>query len=237
MLSLDKQNDLRRQYQNKNPDWRPATEVYADWVRHYCRPSSRILDIGCGRGGLVEQLAHPLSQIVGIDPDWHSLQEHRLDLARVAAFSDDLPFAANQFELAFASWVLEHLQDPLHTFQAISRVLQSGGVFVFITPNGRHPLAVLNHGLGRFGQVQGKLVERFYGRAADDAFPTYYRANKQGDIESLCQQSGLQVERLTAVADPTYLAFNQLMFDVMCKFEERLSDGRKLHLVGALRKI
>ena len=236
MLSLDRQNDLRQRYQNQNPDWQPATEVFANWVRHYLRPSSRILDIGCGRGGLVEQLEHSLTQIVGIDPDWNSLQEHRLNLPRVVAISNDLPFATNSFDVTYASWVLEHLQEPLQTFASLSRVLRPGGVFVFITPNGRHPLATLNHSLGRFGQVQGKLVERFYDRAADDAFPTYYRANKQNEIESLCQQTGLVLERLTAVADPTYLAFNQIMYRLMCAFEERLSDGRKLHLVGVVRK-
>jgi hypothetical protein len=34
------------------------------------------------RGGLVEQLAHPLPQMVGIDPDWLSLREHRLEIPR-----------------------------------------------------------------------------------------------------------------------------------------------------------
>lgn len=236
MLSLDRQNELRRQYQRQHPDWRPATERYADLVREWLRPSSVVLDIGCGRGGLVEQLAHPLPQVIGIDPDWQSLQEHRLNLPRIAALSDDLPFAANQFDIAFASWVLEHLAAPLRTFQAIQRVLRPGGVFIFITPNGRHPLAAVNQRLGRLGQWQGRLVERLYGRGAEDAFPTYYRANTEAALSSLCQQSGLDLIELTAVPDPTYLAFNRAMFHLMCLFEENLSAGRKLHLVGLVRK-
>ena len=79
MLSLDRQNELRQQYQQQNPDWRPATEIYANLVREWLRPSALVLDIGCGRGGLVEQLEHPLSQTVGIDPDWQSLVEHRFE--------------------------------------------------------------------------------------------------------------------------------------------------------------
>ncbi len=236
MLSLDRQNELRQQYQKQHPDWRPATELYADLVREWLRPSSVVLDIGCGRGGLVEQLAHPLPQVIGIDPDWHSLQEHRLNLPRIAAISDDLPFAANQFDIAFASWVLEHLAAPLRTFQAIQRVLRPGGVFVFITPNGRHPLAAVNQHLGRLGQWQGRLVERLYGRRAEDAFPTFYRANTEAALSSLCQQSGLELTGLTAVPDPTYLAFNRAMFRLMCLFEENLPAGRKLHLVGLVRK-
>jgi SAM-dependent methyltransferase len=210
--------------------------VFADLVRGCLRPSDFVLDIGCGRGGLVEQLEHPLAQMVGIDPDWESVREHRLNLQRLVAFSDDLPFRKHSFEVAYASWVLEHLAEPLRTFQGLSRVLRPGGAFVFITPNGRHPLAQLNRGLGRLGQVQGRLVERFYGRAADDAFPTYYRANSEAAIISLCQQSDLELETLTAVADPTYLAFNQPMFRLMSAFEDNLAAGRKLHLVGVIRK-
>ena len=86
MLSLDKQNAWREQYRASHPGWQPATELYANLVRQQLTPAARVLDIGCGRGGLVEQLGHPLAQVVGIDPDWLSLREHRLNLTSAAAF-------------------------------------------------------------------------------------------------------------------------------------------------------
>lgn len=171
MLSLDRQNALREQWRPANPGWRPATEVYADLVRSHLRPDSRLLDVGCGRGGLVEQLAHPLTQIVGVDPDWLSLKEHRLGLPRAAAISQALPFAPHSFDLIFASWVLEHLAHPQADLTEIARVLKPGGVFVFITPNRRHPLVGMNRWLARFARLQDKLVETLYGRAAADTFP------------------------------------------------------------------
>ena len=70
MLTLDRQNALREAYRIMRPGWQPATERFAALVRTHLSPDSRILDLGCGRGGLVEQLNHPLAQIVGIDPDW-----------------------------------------------------------------------------------------------------------------------------------------------------------------------
>lgn len=236
MLSLDKQNEWRERYRAAHPGWQPATELYADLVRQQLTPEARVLDIGCGRGGLVEQLNHPLAQVVGIDPDWLSLHEHRLALPRVAAFSDDLPFAPNTFDVAFASWVLEHLARPFLTFQAIARVLKPGGVFVFITPNGRHPLALLNKTVGRLGRLQGKLVAGLYGRSADDTFATHYRANSQADLQTLASQTGLQLAALHPVPDPTYLAFNRPLFKLMSSFENGLPAGRKIHLVGILVK-
>lgn len=236
MLSLDKQNEWREQYRAAHPGWQPATELYANLVRQQLTPTAQVLDIGCGRGGLVEQLDHPLPQVVGIDPDWLSLQEHRLKLTSAVAFSDDLPFAPNTFDVAFASWVLEHLARPFLTFQSIARVLKPGGVFVFITPNGRHPLALLNKTMGRLGRLQGRLVAGLYGRSADDTFATHYRANSQPDLENLATQSGFRLTSLHNIPDPTYLAFNLLFFQLMTRFEDALPAGRKIHLVGTLVK-
>ncbi|MCZ7673625.1 MAG: methyltransferase domain-containing protein [Chloroflexi bacterium] len=236
MLSLERQNALREQYRMMNPGWRPATEVYANLVRQHLPPDSRVLDLGCGRGGLVEQLAHPLTQIAGVDPDELTAARTPAGAASAAALSDALPFAAHSFDLVFASWLLEHLARPLLTFNQISRVLKPGGVFIFITPNARHPLSALNRGLGRFSQVQGRLVARFYGRAEADAFPTFYRANTETAVLALCQQSQLTCQEMLFIADPTYLAFNAALFKGMIWADGRLAPKRRLHLVGCLQK-
>jgi SAM-dependent methyltransferase len=237
MLSLKKQNELRELYRRKNPGWQPATELYAGWVREGVRRESRVLDLGCGRGGLLEQLEHPLSQVVGLDPDWASLAAHRLPaLPRAAGWSDALPFAPASFDLIFCSWVLEHLEKPLETFMAIGRVLRSGGRFVFITPNGRHPLALGNRLLGGLGRVQDRLVEGLYGRVAADTFPTYYRANRRRQLSRLAQMSGLTLHRLQTMPDPTYLAFTPLLFQLSSGLEKLLPDSMQIHLVGELVK-
>jgi SAM-dependent methyltransferase len=236
MLSLERQNCLRKQYQQANPDWRPATEVYAELVRRRLKPGDQVLDLGCGRGGLVEQLSHPERQIVGVDPDLVSLQEHRLDIPRAAAYSQRLPFAEASFDLIFCSWLLEHLDRPSQTLQAVRRVLRPGGSFVFITPNGRHPLALLNRGLGRFARLQGRLVKWFYDRDQSDAFLTYYRANTLSTLTLLGQHNGLALTELQAIPDPTYLAFTAALFRFMSWFEMTLPADRRLHLVGVLTK-
>jgi SAM-dependent methyltransferase len=236
MLSLDRQNELREQFRQTHPDWWPATEVYADLVRAHLPAAGRLLDVGCGRGGLVEQLTHPLPQMMGIDPDWLSLRQHRLNLPRAVAFSDQIPFAAESFDVVFASWLLEHLARPYQTFSEIGRILKPGGVFVFITPNGKHPLALLNRGLGRFARLQGRIVERFYGRASADTFPTYYRANDTAVLHTLCQSAGLTLADLYTIPDPTYLAFSPVLFRLMSWFETTLPPQRRLHLVGIVKR-
>jgi SAM-dependent methyltransferase len=234
MLSLDEQNRLRETYRAEHPGWQPATEVYAALVRFYLQPESRVLDLGCGRGGLVEQLDHPLSAMVGIDPDLASLREHRLPLPRVQATSAFLPLLRHTIDLAFASWLLEHLPQPGRDFAELARVLRPGGAFVFVTPNRRHPLALLNRLLGRAGQGQRWLVSRLYGRPGGDTFPAYYRANSPATIAALAAANGMRVARLETVEDPTYLAFTPALFRLAQRLGERLPPDRRLHLAGAL---
>jgi SAM-dependent methyltransferase len=236
VLSLERQNLLRERYREMNPSWRPATELYAALVKATIRPSDRLLDLGCGRGGLVEQLGHPLAQVVGVDPDWRSLVEHRLPLPRLTAVSDHLPLAHGRFDLVFASWLLEHLEHPSLTFNQIARVLRPGGCFIFITPNAAHPLSHLNRALGRFARLQGALVGRFYGRADGDTFPTFYRANTAEALNRLGAAAGLRLVSLVAISDPTYLAFNEPLFQLMLRFEARLAEERHIHLVGCLQR-
>lgn len=234
MLSLEKQNTLREQWRQTHPGWRPATEVYADLVRAHLQPEARVLDVGCGRGGLIEQLAHPLDKVVGVDPDWLSLREHRLVMPRAAAFSHALPFASDSFDLIFASWVLEHLIHPQTDLAEIARVLKPGGVFVFITPNRQHPLVGLNRWLARFARLQDKLVTKLYGRAAADTFPAFYRANTPSTLAHLAQQNQLTLTTLHTITDPTYLAFTPTLFHLMARLETRLAAQRRIHLVGIM---
>ena len=242
MLNLDEQNALREQYREANPGWKPATEVYAGLARSALVENSRLLDLGCGRGGLVEQLQHPLSLTVGADPDMASLVEHRLALEnppfpRVAAFIERLPFQCGAFDVVIASWVLEHLPDPDRAFAEISRSLKPGGAFIFITPNRLHPLVYLNRIAGRLSLLQNALVERLYGREGGDTFPAYYRANTQNDLEKHAENSHMQLTYIETVPDPSYLALTPGLFGTANRMNSSLDERRHIHLVGMMEKL
>jgi SAM-dependent methyltransferase len=241
MLNLDKQNALRERYREENPGWRPATEVYSDLAQSAIRSKSRCLDLGCGRGGLVEQLQHPRSQSVGLDPDFLSLTEHRLaadrdPLPRVAALTERLPFKESSFDIVFASWVLEHLSRPEMCFQQIGHVLKPGGVFLFITPNRRHPLVSLNRSIGRLAGIQGALVGKLYDRDQADTFPAYYRANTPNELDRLAQVGSMTLTHLEAVSDPTYVSIRPSLLRFASGFESRLDRSRHIHLVGQMER-
>jgi SAM-dependent methyltransferase len=95
---------------------------------HKAAPDS-ILDVGCGEGVLTEQWADKLGsgRIVGIDledpklkTEWDKRQrgnlEYRVEDATNLSFADD------EFDMATAIEVLEHVPDPERTVSEMARV-------------------------------------------------------------------------------------------------------------------
>jgi SAM-dependent methyltransferase len=230
MLSLDRQNALRERYRAQHPDWQPATERFAGLVRRVLSSNSRLLDLGCGRGGLVEQLDHPLTLTLGIDFDFNSLHQHRLTgLPRILALGRRLPLATGSMDVVLASWVLEHLQYPEFDLTEIARILRPGGSFLFITPNAAHPLIRLNHVVGRVSTLQAWLVERFFQRQRADTFPAYYRANRRRRLSVLGRRHNLSLVSLEHIADPTYWGMLPWIYPIAHYFDQLFPP---IHLVG-----
>lgn len=219
------------------PGWSSSGEQLESLVRSHVTSDSKIMDLGCGRGGVVELLWRDVKLAAGLDPDASSIAEHRAaGMPVIRGRGEDLPFADESFHLVVSIWVLEHLRSPQTVLREVRRVLRPGGHFVFLTPNLRNPLLAFNR-LGRaLPRLQRRLVPRLYGRVEADTFPVQYRANTAGAIRTLAERTGLHVADLRVVADPTYLAFNSLMFRASVLSEGLLPRGWGVHLLGDLTR-
>jgi len=237
LLPLDRQNRYRERYREMRPGWQTSGSQLEAMVRGYATPQSSVLDLGCGRGGVVELVWRDVRLAAGLDPDAPSLTGHRAPgMPIVRGIGEHLPFAAGSFDLVVCVWVLEHLKEPLTVFREVGRVLRPGGHFVFLTPNLRNPLLVLNRVGKALPLVQTRLVSRFYGRRESDTFPVQYRANTVGALRLLADASGLEVTELRVVPDPTYLAVNGLMFTTSVFAERLMPRGWGVHLLGDLAR-
>lgn len=237
MLPLDRQNAYRERYRRMNPGWRPSGEAFEALARRRLGPGSRVLDLGCGRGGVMELLWREVRLAVGLDPDLKSLRENRAGLPRACGLGEALPFRSESFDLLIALWVLEHLARPEVVLGEARRVLAPGGHLLFLTPNAHHPLLLANRFSWAFPAVQRLLVPRLYGRAEADTFRVRYRANTPGRLRALAQASGFRIASLQDIADPSYLAFNRPVFQLSVWLERLLPAGFGIHLLGDFERI
>jgi ubiquinone/menaquinone biosynthesis C-methylase UbiE len=117
-------------YGSQNPFVRrlmAGFEKSLDELWHMASPDS-ILDVGCGEGVLTSEWAERLEgRIVGIDlPDpkleaeWQKRQRPNLEYKAEEATS--LSFADDEFDMATAIEVLEHVPDPEATVAEMARV-------------------------------------------------------------------------------------------------------------------
>jgi 2-polyprenyl-3-methyl-5-hydroxy-6-metoxy-1,4-benzoquinol methylase len=117
-------------YGSENPVVRrlmASFERTLDELMAQARPQS-LLDVGCGEGVLVHRwaLSMPQARLVGIDLEEESIQagwaeREAPNLEYRTMPAEDLPFAENEFELASAIEVLEHVPDPEHTLAEMAR--------------------------------------------------------------------------------------------------------------------
>lgn len=111
---------------------------------------SRLLDVGCGTGALVQAARAAGHDAIGVEPDPQMAQ-----LAGAALGSDvtigglpELPYADDGFHAVTASFVLNHVDDPRAGARELARVAAPGG-FVRATIWGSTPppQAVMWNGL------------------------------------------------------------------------------------------
>jgi SAM-dependent methyltransferase len=237
MLNLSKQERMRERYRQMKQGYRPALEIYRGLMDPLVSAETRLLDAGCGPGGLVKQHQGAAQLVAGTDRYASHFQEPAEIANLVESDIGVLPFASSSLDVITCSWVLEHLEAPEQVFSEFYRVLRPGGAFLFITPNKRNYTVWMRRLIPN--SVSKPIVKAIYGRDEDFINPTFYRANSFKQIDGALAAAGFHCERFDHVSDPTYLAVNDLMFWLATTLEkaiDRFAPDTRVHLVGLYRK-
>lgn len=237
LLPYSTQSAYRDSYRASRPGWTSGGEQFDVMVEKRLTPGSAVLDLGCGRTGGIERFWRRAKLAVGVDPDLASLAARPGGMPVMQAGGEKLPFASESFDMVVSVWVVEHLAQPVKVFAEVARVLKPLGHFIFLTPNALNPLVMGN----RVGQLapwlQRRLVASVYGRDGSDTFAVRYRANTRWKIKQIASATGFAIAELNVIADPTYVAFNPLLFKAAVIGERVLPAGLGVHLLGDLQKV
>lgn len=100
-------------------------------------PETLFLDVGCG-SGYMKQFFDPG------EGQWHGIEvwDERVECCRRLGYevsvinieTTPFPYEARQFDVVFASHVIEHLPDPAQAIRECARVLKPGGLLLVATP-------------------------------------------------------------------------------------------------------
>lgn len=125
-------------YANTFNDIKVRRDEYSWIVEHFPKKKKvDMLDIGCGNGALLNELATKLNKGIGIDAS-ENLLNHARDINRTnpnlifkKTSKPDLPFEDNSFDVVVSLLSLRYLDwDPI--FKEINRVLKKDGKLIII---------------------------------------------------------------------------------------------------------
>jgi 2-polyprenyl-3-methyl-5-hydroxy-6-metoxy-1,4-benzoquinol methylase len=100
--------------------------------------SPSILEIGCGKGMLLNSLQKRGYTVTGIDLDPTAIDACHTSFPTLAAqvgSGDAIPFPAASFDVVLSFDVFEHIRDSDLHLREVVRVLRPGGSYLLQTPN------------------------------------------------------------------------------------------------------
>ncbi|MEW6582674.1 MAG: methyltransferase domain-containing protein, partial [Actinomycetota bacterium] len=158
-----------------------------DTIDGFATPGGRALDVGCGTGFLLEQLAGRGFSGVGVDlsPESVAIAQRRLEELGVADRLRAEVGSAYEppdgvFDLVTLTDVLEHLEDPRACLRAIRARMAPDGLLVISTPN-RHSLP----------GVRRRVAERYPGLGIKLSLAPVDNWQTWADLEGHAAAAGL----------------------------------------------
>jgi ubiquinone/menaquinone biosynthesis C-methylase UbiE len=183
--------------------WEKAAEAYAtgehksgrelQLVVEYAAPTGkeRVLDIGTGAGHTALALAPRVSDVVLTDPVEAMLATARRlfqaaglwNAQFVRAGAEQLPFPRASFDIVTTRLAAHHFDDVALAVREVTRVLRSGGIFIFVDTTAPEDLESAAY------QNEVELLRD----------PTHRRIYTEREWAAFIEQAGLHVEKSEVV--------------------------------------
>src|SRR6266851_2721146 len=187
-----------------------SAKALFDWMSRFLDPAGhRVLEVGCGTGGISLHLASRGMIVAAVDKQQYDsaalaaareyAKAHSLQVDIELADAVALPFRDRTFDCVVCSSVVEHLEDPRGAMCEMGRVLKPGGLaFVdfplFRGPYGGHIDDVIK--APWFHTLPGSMVRKvLMSRDAEREYRVYQTLNRltHRKFRTIIQHSGFVV--------------------------------------------
>jgi len=220
-----------------------GTASFYGWLRHHTTPECIVLNVGAGpaSNNRTRCLRGEVKEVVGVDLDDAVLKNNELDKA-VVINGARLPFDTDHFDLVWADFVMEHVEDPESLVREIRRVLKPGCPFFFRTPNGYHYVALAARGTPHWFHTLVANRVRGLPQDSHEPYETFYRFNTKKSITAVSRDVGFSSTEIRLVeTEPSYLMFDPMGFFLGLAYERCVNrfaslDVLRSNIFGCLVK-
>ena len=164
-----------------------------------------MLDIGAGDG----DMDYPIrirpyaSRIVGVDPSPGIHDNHLVDERHESTLEEVADQFVATFDIAVASYVVEHVAEPERFLRAVATVLKPGGSCFLLTPHAGHYFGAIALATERIG-IEEWLLHRIRSHDVlhDHHFPVAYRLNTRKKLMRQAAAAGFVSVEVRMIEDP-----------------------------------
>jgi SAM-dependent methyltransferase len=180
-------------------------DALCSWVLEHATPDAVVLDVGAGDGDMdyPSRLRPHVARIVGIDPSAGIWDNTLLDERHQRSVEEHAAASTDRYDLAVASYVVEHIAQPDRFLRALHRCLAPGGSAFLITPHLFHYF-----GLSAYVATRLHVDEWLLHRVRDDQtlhdhhFPVQYRLNSRGRVRRAARAAGFTDVEFRVLDEP-----------------------------------
>ena len=136
-------NEVSKRYKNekgkeyakkKHQDgYHVGYELNFEYFDPYIKEKSRVLDFGCGNGGMLNIIKEKSDIAHGVEVNRHSAKIAKSNGMKVYESISDLP-DENEYDIVVSNHVLEHVRNPAGTIESLKNHLISGGLLCLKIP-------------------------------------------------------------------------------------------------------
>jgi ubiquinone/menaquinone biosynthesis C-methylase UbiE len=110
-----------------------------DKLGYRFRGDERLLDAGCGDGGVARLLRERVGSVVAVDVEASAAWRDEPGLEFLAADAEELPFPDASFDVVHSKDSLHHMRSPERAIAEYRRVLKPGGTALIVESNRYNP--------------------------------------------------------------------------------------------------
>jgi ubiquinone/menaquinone biosynthesis C-methylase UbiE len=111
-----------------------------DKLGHAFRGDEKLLDAGCGDGGVARLLRERVREVVGVDVEASGAWREEPNLSFSVADAEQLPFEDASFDIVHSKDSLHHMDAPARALAEYRRVLKPAGTALIVEANRYSPI-------------------------------------------------------------------------------------------------